>query len=105
MDTPPDPTSKPDAVIDLGNFTDTDEQRANVYFHDYLTCQPKWLSVRIEWNPNLNPGGDCHGWVDQVEFRARCTGEGNQVIPEPMSMVLGSLGLVAVAGLRRLRKR
>jgi hypothetical protein len=104
--TAPSATATPDHVLDLGNITDTCSTWKDVSYAGFLTSQPKWLSVRIEWNPELNQAADCHGWVDQVEFRAKCAGvPQNPDIPEPMSMVLGCLGLAAVAGVRRIRGR
>lgn len=100
ISTAPAAGAKPDHVIDLGNVTDTCWQWREVGFRGILDTQPRWLSVRIEWNPQLNPEADCHGWVDEVQFRAACT----PVIPEPVTAALGCLGLAAVAGFRRLRK-
>lgn len=102
--TAPSKTATPDHLIDLGNIEDTCQQWKDVTYAGYLNCQPKFLSVRVEWNPELNPFADCHGWVDQLEFRAKCVGGQVPPIPEPISAVLGCLGLAAVAGVRRLRK-
>jgi hypothetical protein len=103
--TAPGANATPDHVLDVGHWTDTDECWKDVTYSGYLNTQPKWLSVRVEWNPELNQPADCHGWVDQIEFRAKCTGPSMPAVPEPMSMILGCLGLVTMAGARKIRAK
>ena len=102
----PSATSKPDHVITLGHFTNTNQQWIDACYEGTLDCQPRWLSVRVEWNPELNQPADCHGWVDQLEFRAKCLPDDTcPPIPEPMSAVLGCMGMAMLAGVRRIRRK
>jgi hypothetical protein len=102
--TAPSSTATPDHVLDLGHWEDTGQSWISTCYSGYLDTQPRYLSVRIEWNPELNKPADCHGWVDEVEFRAKCVGSTMPAVPEPMSMALGCLGLFSIVGFRRLRR-
>lgn len=56
--------------------------------------QPRWLSVEVLIDQK--PGERV--WVDNLNLTAKC-------IPEPMSLVLGFMGLGSVVGLRRFVKK
>jgi len=56
--------------------------------------QPKWVSVEIL----IDQSPTEQVWVDNVILTSKC-------IPEPMSLVLGFMGLGSVAGLRRMFRR
>ncbi len=58
------------------------------------TFQPRWLSVEVLIDQK--PGERV--WVDNLNLTAKC-------IPEPMSLVLGFMGLGSVVGLRRFVKK
>lgn len=56
--------------------------------------QPRWISVEIL----IDQAPSEFVWVDNVILTSKC-------IPEPMSMVLGIMGLGSVAGLRRMFRK
>ena len=56
--------------------------------------QPRWVSVEVLINQNPEE----IVWVDNLNLTAKC-------IPEPMSLVLGFMGLGSVVGLRRFVKK
>lgn len=58
------------------------------------TMQPRWISVEVI----IEQASGEEVWVDNMVLTSKC-------IPEPMSMILGGLGLSSVVGLRRLRRK
>jgi hypothetical protein len=61
---------------------------------DRNLIQPRWVSVEVGvWQAK----GETV-WIDNVILTSKC-------IPEPMSLILGCIGLSSVAGLRRLRRK
>ena len=59
-----------------------------------LDWQPEWEYIQFNSTDYYYFGGD----IELVEVATQC-------VPEPMSIMLGALGLGAVGGLRKLRKK
>jgi hypothetical protein len=58
-----------------------------------LTWQPDWEYIRFDSTDYYNLNG-----IEVVEVGSRC-------VPEPMSVMLGILGLSSIVGFRKLRKK
>ncbi len=67
---PPTPAQTPDNLIILGDETTPTFGFVPVKFSGTINADPKYLSVRVEYNPDLNPTADCAAWVDAVSFSA-----------------------------------
>ncbi len=80
-------------VVQIGFAEPSIWYTVNPFDRVLLPDQPRWMVVFVGFD---QAEGETV-WVDNLELTSKC-------IPEPMSLVLGIMGLGSIAGFRKLRR-
>ena len=98
--------------LEVGNYSDTDGHYGNVAPYDEVTIDFKDTPLALttlstyagDSRITIGFDPDCHYYNSGIDLTITTIERRDYPVPEPMSVILGMMGLASVAGLRRLRK-